>query len=196
MSVVVLRCPNCGTTKASLGECEACHEAQVRYFCTNHTPGRWLEAPECKDCGARFGQPAHPRAVPLPPVTSPSSAAPASASTPPRTGSAPRLDKARGPWGRRERPSPEEARLGARDGSVPVHDGTKARLPELISRTTAGIGRKSGRIMPTSEAPAARLALAGCMIRALFLAVFLLMVFFALSTLIGGSLFQLFWVYY
>ena len=43
MSGVVLRCPSCGTTRAAPGECDACHEAQVRYYCTNHTPGRWLE---------------------------------------------------------------------------------------------------------------------------------------------------------
>ena len=55
---VVLRCPHCGTTKATTGDCEACHDAQVRYFCTNHTPGLWLEANSCLSCGARFGEPA------------------------------------------------------------------------------------------------------------------------------------------
>jgi hypothetical protein len=52
---VVLRCPNCGTVQATDGECEACHEAQVHYFCTNHTPGLWLDASSCAQCGARFG---------------------------------------------------------------------------------------------------------------------------------------------
>lgn len=65
MSDVVLRCPNCGTTRPSPGECEACHEAEARYFCPNHTPGRWLDAPACTACGARFG--ARARATPLPP---------------------------------------------------------------------------------------------------------------------------------
>jgi hypothetical protein len=55
---VVQRCPSCGTTRATSGECEACHEAQVRYFCTNHTPGLWLDASTCPKCGARFGDPA------------------------------------------------------------------------------------------------------------------------------------------
>lgn len=55
MSEVVIRCPNCGTTQGTLGECEACHEAEVRYFCTNHSPGRWLDGPACEECGARFG---------------------------------------------------------------------------------------------------------------------------------------------
>lgn len=40
MSGVVLPCSNYGTVQASTGECEACHEAEIRYFCTNHTPGR------------------------------------------------------------------------------------------------------------------------------------------------------------
>ena len=52
---VIQRCPNCGTTGGTPGECEACHEAQVRYFCTNHTPGEWLNAPTCSKCGAAFG---------------------------------------------------------------------------------------------------------------------------------------------
>jgi hypothetical protein len=53
MSDVVLRCPNCGTTQESPGECDACHEASVRYFCPNHSPGRWLDGPVCAECGAR-----------------------------------------------------------------------------------------------------------------------------------------------
>ncbi len=47
MSAVVLRCPNCGTTQLAAGECDACHEADVRYWCANHTPGRWLDGPAC-----------------------------------------------------------------------------------------------------------------------------------------------------
>ena len=50
---VVLRCPNCGTTQAAGGECEACHEAQVRYFCTNHEPGLWIAGETCAACDAR-----------------------------------------------------------------------------------------------------------------------------------------------
>ena len=55
MSEIVIRCPNCGTTQSALGECDACHEAETRYFCTNHAPGRWLDGPACAECGARFG---------------------------------------------------------------------------------------------------------------------------------------------
>jgi hypothetical protein len=53
---VVLRCPNCGTVQGASGECDACHEGEVRYFCTNHAPGLWIEAPVCGACGARFGE--------------------------------------------------------------------------------------------------------------------------------------------
>lgn len=61
---VVERCPNCGTTQASAGECEACHEAQVRYFCTNHEPGVWLTGRTCPQCEARAAPTARPTARP------------------------------------------------------------------------------------------------------------------------------------
>jgi hypothetical protein len=38
--------------------------------------------------------------------------------------------------------------------------------------------------------------LGGCLIRALFLAVFLLFAFVAMSVLVGGSMLQIFGVYY
>ncbi|CAN5800685.1 hypothetical protein BH11MYX2_BH11MYX2_21660 [soil metagenome] len=50
---VVLRCPNCGTTQATIGDCDACHEAQVKYYCTNHDPGIWVAGPTCPQCDAR-----------------------------------------------------------------------------------------------------------------------------------------------
>ena len=62
---VVQRCPNCGTTQAGAGECEACHEAKVRYFCTNHEPGIWLAGPTCPVCEARAVAPA-PMPAPRP----------------------------------------------------------------------------------------------------------------------------------
>ena len=64
MSGVVLRCPNCGTSQPAEGQCEACHEAAVRYFCANHTPGVWLSSASCPQCGARFGDPAPARREP------------------------------------------------------------------------------------------------------------------------------------
>jgi hypothetical protein len=55
MSGVVLRCANCGSAQASAGECQTCHGAAVRFFCSNHDPGHWLDGSTCPECGARFG---------------------------------------------------------------------------------------------------------------------------------------------
>jgi hypothetical protein len=66
VSDVIIRCPNCGTTQGALGECEACHEADTRYFCTNHVPGLWLDGPVCSTCGARYGVARETRRPPPP----------------------------------------------------------------------------------------------------------------------------------
>ena len=63
---VVLRCQTCGTTQTHAGECEACAEGEVQYFCANHDPGVWLDGPVCGRCGARFGE--RPRATPRAPT--------------------------------------------------------------------------------------------------------------------------------
>ena len=104
---VVLRCPNCGTTRETPGECEACGEAQVRYFCTNHSPGIWLAERACPGCGARFGErqrsaapaaaviplrsPAPTRSAGLPSMPAPASrSAPSPKPAPPFRGESPR----------------------------------------------------------------------------------------------------------
>ena len=56
MNGVVLRCANCGTIQNSPGECQACHEENVRFYCTQHSPGRWLNTPVCEQCGAEYGK--------------------------------------------------------------------------------------------------------------------------------------------
>ena len=63
---VVQRCPSCGTTQDAPGECEACHEAPVRHFCTNHDPGLWLEGSRCPTCDARAAEAARLAAPPRP----------------------------------------------------------------------------------------------------------------------------------
>jgi hypothetical protein len=79
VSGVVIRCPNCGTTQSTLGECETCHEAGTRYFCTNHEAGRWLDGPACAVCGARYRmEPATSRPTPRTRVEPPVSWAPSS----------------------------------------------------------------------------------------------------------------------
>ena len=65
MSGVALRCPICGTTQNHPGECEACSEGSVRYFCGNHSPGLWLDAAQCKSCGSRFGDAPKSRIEPV-----------------------------------------------------------------------------------------------------------------------------------
>lgn len=106
MSGVVLRCPNCGTIQPVEGQCDACHEAAVRFFCTNHTPGLWLEGSTCPQCGARFGDPVPSPAAHAP--TAPPRAASPKVGVPPtrrsveadepdhwETGSATRVDPGR-----------------------------------------------------------------------------------------------------
>ena len=85
MSTVVIRCPNCGTTQSTLGECDACHHESVGYFCTNHASGRFIDGPRCPTCGATFGA-AMPAARPEPPRRTPPPApsAPVEWGPPPR----------------------------------------------------------------------------------------------------------------
>ena len=105
MNGVTLRCANCGTTQSKPGECEACHEQQVQFYCTRHTPGLWLKTPVCTQCGAEFGKdhplpPREPRRA-LPPGPRPTGR--------PRPSDVPetRLPPRPGPWGEpASRPAP------------------------------------------------------------------------------------------
>ena len=83
MNGIVIRCPNCGTTQSALAECEACHEATTQWFCQNHEPGLWLDAPLCPTCGARPGIPGR-GARPTPAPTPTRSATPPRVAPPPR----------------------------------------------------------------------------------------------------------------
>jgi len=74
---VVLRCPTCGTTQGHAGECEACSEGEVRYFCTNHDDGVWLDGPACSRCGAKFGDAPKKPPAPRPPAVPPRPTRPA-----------------------------------------------------------------------------------------------------------------------
>lgn len=194
MSGVVLRCPSCGTARATPGECEACHEAQVRYYCTNHTPGRWLDASACPQCGARFGgSPARPPAVPAAagpirapvPVPAPKPA-PVSAPRPayPPAGG-PTAGDARATRGHRERPpSIEEEAVDTRDPRIAAR---VARLQEML-RAAARARRMPTGAAPAPESPAAPIGrgVGGCLLR-LVLWVALLFLALVIAPFLFGS---------
>jgi hypothetical protein len=168
MSGVILRCPHCGTSSATAGECTACHEAAVRYMCTNHATGLWLETPACPACGAVFG------VAPQPPAPS--------TPMPPAARRRPEVEH----WGRG--PSSDYAR--ASDPRAAEMAAAHRRLHDLLR---AGI---RSRAIPPAEPDESRARgganLGGCLVRT----VALLFVLFLLSTigplLFGLSLLQLF----
>lgn len=182
MSGVVLRCPNCGTTKGSPGECEACHEAQVRYFCTNHKPGRWLDAPACPQCGARFGEAPRP---PAPPPTPAPTRRPGPAAPPRKAAGGPSI------WDRGRRPPTPE-------GATDARPALRVVVPEALTKALSRVRRLPRRAAPVPDEtlPRPTPALGGCLARALFLVVFLFVTLLAMSLLLGGSLFQVFGGYY
>jgi rubredoxin len=191
MTGVLLRCPNCGTTKSSFGECEACHEAQVRYYCTNHTPGQWLDAPRCNLCGAVFGR-ASPAPSPMPAPRSerrPTAGAPAPARPLPRT---PRPDIPR------TRPRDEADFDGAAAGrpdAVEPSESTRSGgvlLPGLEEMLRAAARRRVPREpVPDREALPARRGM-GCLMRLFLMALFFLLSLVAGVFVTAGSLFQMF----
>jgi hypothetical protein len=193
MSGVVLRCPNCGTTKAAPGECQACHQAEVRYYCTNHTPGHWLDAPKCPECGARFGDPAHPPVARRPRVRKP---APPPAASARRKRSVPWLpERAVGPWVRRIRPPARDDGATPRYGSDEAPDPRKASWPDLL-REAAQARRMRAEAKPVPDTAAVGMALGGCLMRAVFLVVLLFAALLIFSLIAGGLLFQGFGVYW
>ena len=211
MSGVVLRCPNCGTTRTAPGTCDACHEAEVRYYCTNHTPGLWLNAPTCTQCGARLGAPDRPPAPPPPPSPRPlpqrtpgRPGAPAAASAPSAPSatsttsatSAPRprfrpagRPGAVAPSRRREaEPDAEESLLAPRGGrEAPVSSLQELLLAALQARRRPRPARSESR-----EAPPRTTNPGGCLIRFVLLMVFLFLAMVSGMFLFGGSVLRLF----
>lgn len=191
MTGVFLRCPNCGTTKSSLGECEACHEAQVRYYCTNHTPGLWLESPKCNQCGAVFGKVS---ALPSPPLSSREQRTP----TPARPVS-PRVPSTKpSPGSLKARPSEEAgSRLPTRvrpdtDDSFETRaDGSFSRLPDLEVLLRAAARRRSpSDSTPERETLPVRQGM-GCMLRLVLMVVFFILSLIAILFVAAGSFFHM-----
>ena len=135
MSGVVLRCQNCGTTQATLGECEACHDGDVRYFCPNHTPGRWLDQPACSTCGAQVGVPGRSERVPPrpPPVPAPGSRGRRAPAPPPV---------------RRSPPDEEELEREVLTGPVHTPGAEGTLLEELLRAGMAGGSRGAPALPP------------------------------------------------
>jgi hypothetical protein len=185
VSGVVLRCPNCGTTQAGRGECDACHEAQVRPYCTNHTPGRWLDALTCPQCGARFGEePSRQTAAPPPPQPGPGS----SGRTEPPThkaGSPPPAPR-RSPWSRGRLPAPT---MGSEGDSTADLDALARRWPELL-RPGPRMRRAPEVRLDELKGMPREVALGGCR-RLALLGLFVVVLFFTVTLIAGGPILQI-----
>jgi len=192
---VVLRCPTCGTTQPVVGECEACHDAQVRYFCTNHTPGLWLDEPTCPRCGSRFGEAS---SAARPRTTSPVSASPVSAS--PVSVSPASASPARSPHARARAAAIGASRRADVDGrSAPLSrtEGESSEPPFTpaqpfwLQLLRAGLrARSASRAARASAAlPVAR-NLVGCVVRIALLGLFLLIAIVVALFIFGRSLLQ------
>ena len=176
MSRIVLRCPNCGTVQGAEGECEACREAPVRYFCTNHSPGLWVDSPSCPQCGARFGEPAPAREAPTPVPPERARARP-----PVTIETGPAMDGSGddfGPWGRES-------------------GGTRPPSPDLGSLVAAMLGAaarsRRARGEPPGydrreEIPPRRRRGGGCLGRLLMLVLLLFALFLLAPFLLGALL--------
>lgn len=179
MSGVALRCANCGTVQATPGECEACHEAAVRFFCTNHASGLWLDASSCPECGARFGEVAAAPRAPDRPTVPPPAALP----EPYASDVAPEPS----PWPM----EPPRTSRGSSDGMDTSHRGALPNpwLDLLVS--AAKLRKVSSASRDRWDGPPKAAAMGGCLKRMLTLVLALAVLFVLASMLIGGFLLQL-----
>lgn len=179
MSGVVLRCANCGTVQTRTGECDACHEAQVRYFCTNHSPGLWLDGLACARCGARFGD-----VAPAPPP------APSAIGRPPR----PRGMREIGPPLADPEPDRRDSSPGASGDFADEPAGPRSAISNpwldlLAGAARASMARRASRDY-ADERPR-RAPGGGCLRSLLLLALFLIGLFVMVPMLLGGAFLRL-----
>jgi hypothetical protein len=181
MSGVVLRCPHCGTTQVTQGECQACHESSVRYFCSNHSPGHWLESPRCGSCGATFGErtasPSPKRKTP--PLHSPARDTAARSMPPPSTSAE---GESAGPW------KSETPRRTGRRFTIPTIKREYGRRAGLSEDFT-----DEARTDIPLELPPPVVVFAGCLRMAVSIVLFFIFLFLILSFWIGGSLIHVFY---
>jgi hypothetical protein len=199
MTGIMLRCPNCGTTRVTLGECEACHEAQVRYYCTNHTPGHWLDSSSCPQCGAVFGEsmdnPARPaparrpgRPAPAAPrrtTTSFPGVAPGPLPTP--AGRSTAGESSSGAPERLPPPDYEEA------ADRSAYSSRGPSLQDLLR--AAATARRPDAMSDREAAPRVQPSLGGCLGRFILIMVFLFLALIGGLSLLGSSLLRLFFPY-
>ena len=180
MSGVVLRCSNCGTVQSDVGECEACHAAQVRFFCTNHTSGLWLDASACQQCGARFGE---ARSEPLTPRsaverTTPSFSPPGAE----RTTAKPEI----GTHGHEDVPPRMPEEVGYARSRVP----TAGTLLEALAYAARARSMRKAAADDSSYEPV-RASGGGCVRRLLLLSLLVMAIFLLAPLLLGGALVRL-----
>ncbi|WP_375404311.1 hypothetical protein [uncultured Sphingomonas sp.] len=173
MSGVALRCSNCGTAQPSPGECDACHEAQVLYFCTNHQPGVWLDGEHCPRCGASFGD----VAVVAPPIDT--------AVPPRRISPAPTPPTRRAPIDLSGPHDPDPVTY-REDEPVAERRVMERRLLELLTMASG-----AGRIRTVRPDPDSRPRGGGCMKMVLWLLVLAFAIFIIGPLLLGGAILQL-----
>ncbi|HEX2543058.1 MAG TPA: hypothetical protein VHM00_18500 [Caldimonas sp.] len=194
MSAVVLRCPNCGTTRGAPGECDACHDADVRYYCSNHSPGRWLDGVACPQCGAKFGEPSRP--PPRAPAPSARAPSPAGRTSPPPHSTRPPTPS----WRETRPPPPSPAspprapRWPGRRTGPPSDDDRPVRGPTLdeILREATRPRRIPPEAPPAPDIGPVIRGVGGCLVRAVLLALFLIVALVIGLFVFGGALLQMF----
>lgn len=182
---VVLRCPSCGTTQDTPGACHACHETGVRYFCTNHTPGVWLDASTCPSCGARFGDPA--RSTSKPAAAAPSRTRsetprrePASLPSEPYSSYRPRTPS--GSWEGRERPP--RAAIEERER----RPSPMSMVHKLLLEAATRARHMSPSAAPVRERRATSRGLGGCLLRVVLMMIFLFVALAVAAFLFGQAM--------
>ena len=201
MSAIVLRCPNCGKTRATLGECEVCREVQVRYYCTTHSPGRWLDTPACPQCGAHFDD---PMGAPVQPASAAPTRQPAQpAPAVPRRMAGPSSSAGPGPLppsagrpiageGLSRAPerllSADYEETGVRDTCAPLG----ANWRNVYRRTAKAPGDPPEAVFDRETAPPVKRRPGGRMVRFLLILVLMFLALMGGMYMIGAALLRLF----
>jgi len=184
MTGVARRCPTCGTTQNHPGECEACSEGEVRYFCSNHSPGLWLDDPVCKTCGARFGD--APRKRPEP-TRRAAPKAPTRAR--PRPESRPAMPRRAEPPDTGPRRTPPRVAAPGDIPSIPSLADVLVDMLEEGKRTHDTIDEVPRR-EPIAAAPRRPFPILGCLTRlALFVLLLIALAVGGLFFLFGGAIY-------